>query len=100
MFRLEPDAACFRFGTRGQAQNARPFDEEREVAALLSYASQSMISWENFVSMGVGEDGSSSLRLKEDLTRGSTSNLMGFDEGGMVGDAVRSCRFVRKPLPY
>ena len=61
-------------------------DENR--ATRLQDMGQLMISSETFISMGVGEGGASGLRLNEDLTRGSTSRSLGFDNEELVGPGI------------
>lgn len=67
-------------------------------------AGQLMISSGTFISMGVGEDGASGLRLNEDLTRGSTSKSIGFDNEELIAKGqevfdvglVEAYRFIRE----
>lgn len=65
-----------------------------------------MVSGNDFISMGIGKDGASGLRLNEDLTRGSSSPAMGMGVGNesLLGDdsqvfdvgLVEVYRFVRE----
>jgi len=87
LFRLTPNPECFRY--KIGASHISSFDDG-EHENISRDAGQLMISSGTFISMGVGEDGASGLRLNEDLTRGSTSKSIGFDneelitEGGEV----------------
>ena len=89
LFRLRPNAECFRYKT--EEMHITSFDEEEidVTTSSLNDAGQLMISGPDFISMGVGEDGSSGLRLNYDLTRGSTSNSIGFGGKELVGEGVQ-----------
>jgi hypothetical protein len=88
LFRLRPQPECFRYKT--EEMHLHSFDEDdQDVTTTLKDAGQLMVSGENFISMGVGEDGSSGLRLNEDLTRGSTSNSIGFASKELVGKGIQ-----------
>ena len=52
------------------------------------FADQIMVSGNDFVSMGIGQDGASGLRVNEDMTRGSSSPAMGMGTGqeSLLGD--------------
>jgi hypothetical protein len=91
LFRLRPNAECFRYKT--EEMHIHLFDEEEPLhdvtTSSLNDAGQLMISGPDFISMGVGEDGSSGLRLNDDLTRGSTSNSIGFGGKELIGKGVQ-----------
>jgi hypothetical protein len=91
LFRLKPDAECFRFkvgsAVASYGTEEDDGDGERKITRLEDVG-QLMISSEAFISMGVGEGGASGLRLNEDLTRGSTSRSMGFDNDELVGPGI------------
>lgn len=90
LFRLKPDAECFRFkvGSAVASYGAEEDDDGERKITRLEDVGQLMISSEAFISMGVGEGGASGLRLNEDLTRGSTSRSMGFDNDELVGPGI------------
>jgi hypothetical protein len=97
LFRLKPNPECFRYkvtsstavssfiGAEGELKDD---DDENNKATRLQDVGQLMISSDTFISMGVGEDGASGLRLNEDLTRGSTSKSIGFDNDELVGPGI------------
>ncbi|KAL3794382.1 hypothetical protein HJC23_012919 [Cyclotella cryptica] len=87
LFRLRPNPECFRYKTK--EMHIHSFDDAEDVTISLNDAGQLMISGDNFISMGVGEDGSSGLRLNDDLTRGSTSNSIGFESKELVGKGIQ-----------
>lgn len=89
LFRLSPNAECFRYKT--EEMHIQPFDEDDIdiTTSSLNDVGQLMISGSDFISMGVGDDGSSGLRLNEDLTRGSTSNCIGFGGRELIGKGVQ-----------
>lgn len=98
LFRLKPNPECFRYkvasstavssfiGVEGEVKEDD--DDEKNKATRLQDVGQLMISSDTFISMGVGEDGASGLRLNEDLTRGSTSKSIGFDNDELVGPGI------------
>lgn len=88
LFRLRPNAECFQYKT--EEMHIQSFDEEENdvTTSSLNDAGQLMISGADFISMGVGEDGSSGLRLNYDLTRGSTSSSI-FGGKELVGNGVQ-----------
>ena len=65
-----------------------------------------MVSGNDFISLGVGNDGASGLRVNEDLTKGSSSPAMGMGTGqeSLLGNdsqvfeigLVECYRFVRE----
>ena len=102
LFRLRPFAECFRYKTQDTMMNiVHSYDDDEEDTTTIDNSSidvttsslndtgQLMISGSDFISMGVGEDGSSGLRLNEDLTRGSTSNSLGSGKKELVGQGVQ-----------
>lgn len=88
LFRLNPMPECFRY--KSEEMRITSFDEDGEDAppTHVNDAGQLMISSDSFISMGVGEDGASGLRLNEDLTRGSTSHSIGFGNRELVGKGI------------
>mmetsp|Transcript_33082 Transcript_33082/g.69465 ORF Transcript_33082/g.69465 Transcript_33082/m.69465 type:complete len:617 (-) Transcript_33082:84-1934(-) len=103
LFRLNPNPECFKY--KVGASRVGSFDnEELENISRLDDAGQLMISSGTFVSMGVGEGGASGLRLNEDLTRGSTSKSIGFDNEELIAEGqevfevglVEVYRFIRE----
>jgi len=100
-FRLRPNPKCFRYKIR--ESHITSLDEiERE--NISRDAGQLMISSGTFISMGIGDDGASGLRLNEDLTRGSTSKSIGFDNEELLEKGeevfevglVEAYRFIRE----
>jgi hypothetical protein len=89
LFRLKPNAECFRYkvGLAVSSFGDEEGDDEKKITRLQDVG-QLMISSDNFISMGVGKDGGSALRLNEDLTRGSTSKSMAFDNDELVGPGI------------
>mmetsp|Transcript_29977 Transcript_29977/g.71305 ORF Transcript_29977/g.71305 Transcript_29977/m.71305 type:complete len:624 (-) Transcript_29977:61-1932(-) len=102
LFRLTPNPECFKYQVTASLTAKESLDAE-EFISTIDDAGQLMISSLNFISMGVGEDGSSALRLNEDLTRGSTSRCINFGHADLIGDSsevfevglVETYRFVR-----
>ena len=96
LFRLKPNPECFRYKVAsssissfiGAEGELKEDDDEKNKATRLQDVGQLMISSDTFISMGVGEDGASGLRLNEDLTRGSTSKSIGFDNDELVGPGI------------
>lgn len=90
LFRLKPNPKWFRY--RNADSRIHSFDDNNESEEALSRfddAGQFMISGETFISMGVGEDGASGLRLNEDLTRASVSKSIGFENEELIGEGVQ-----------
>lgn len=104
LFRLKPDPECFKWrppppeaSTSSIGSPAGSFDAGFDARAgsfdaadgslprQSPFADQVMVSGEDFLSMGVGSDGASGLRLNEDLTRGSASPAMGFGNASLLG---------------
>ena len=99
-----PILECFKYQVNASLTATESLDGSvEEVISTIQDAGQLMISSLNFISMGVGEDGSSALRLNEDLTRGSTSRCINFGHADLIGDSsevfevglVEVYRFVR-----
>lgn len=89
LFRLHPNPECFKYKVGGSRTTTSSFDHlDHENISHLNDAGQLMISSSTFISMGVGEGGASGLRLNEDLTRGSTSKSIGFDNEELIADGV------------
>jgi hypothetical protein len=82
LFRLKPDAACWKW----QPRHGDAIDFEAEAknnkTALLE---QFMVSTRKYISMGGNPDGSSGLRLNEDLTVGESSTALGFENEALHG---------------
>lgn len=89
LFRLKPNAECFRYKLVASMTASSFGDDSENRATRLEDVGQLMISSDNFISMGVGEDGASGLRLNDDLTRGSTSKSIGFDNVELVGPGIQ-----------
>lgn len=79
LFRISPNAACWKWTpTVEQATN---MDDLGDLAIL----NQFMVSRDNFISMGGNHDGSSGMRINEDLTIGESSPAAGFDNEPLHG---------------
>lgn len=87
LFRLKPKPECFRY--KSAASQTHSFEESEDIISHLNDTGQLMISSDSFISMGAGEDGASGLRLNEDLTRGSTSNCIGFNDEELIGEGIQ-----------
>ena len=72
LFRLTPNPQCFRW--RPSPDDAELQDDANSVALL----EQFQVGRPHFISMGGNPDGSSGLRLNEDLTQGESSPASGF----------------------
>ncbi|KAL7530070.1 hypothetical protein ACHAWF_003230 [Thalassiosira exigua] len=88
LFRLKPNTEVFRYKVGAGPMDLSSRDEGEENVTGLDDAGQLMISGATFISMGVGKGGASGLRLNEDLTRGSTSKSIGFDNEGLIAEGV------------
>jgi hypothetical protein len=89
LFRLSPDPICFQWTHDiTKSMSAGPYNDEEEMENIKSEAmlEQFMLSRENFISMGGNEDGSSGLRLNEDLSKGSSSRARGFNNEPLAGN--------------
>ena len=104
LFRLRPNPRCFKWANlshtqateaplrEGDALAEQPslsFDSISSVENSPRYFSdQIMVSGNDFISMGIGQDGASGLRVNEDMTRGSSSPAMGMGTGqeSLLGD--------------
>lgn len=95
LFRLNPDPVSFNWarditksmrllnlGSENDIENDN-IDIQRE-----AQLEQFMISRDNFISMGGADDGSSGLRLNEDLSRGSSSTATGFNNEPLAGNGI------------
>jgi len=87
LFRLTPKPECFKYKV-GESHLTSFDSGELENVSRLDDAGQLMISSGAFISMGVGQGGASGLRLNEDLTRGSTSKSIGFDNEELIAEGV------------
>ena len=122
LFRLRPNPRCFKWTnlTHSQssaaqqqqqndlsAESSASFDSVSSVENNQRYfADQIMVSGNDFISLGVGNDGASGLRVNEDLTKGSSSPAMGMGTGqeSLLGNdsqvfeigLVECYRFVRE----
>jgi hypothetical protein len=88
LFRLKPNPVCFHWA-RGITKSMMPLDvqsEDEELDIQNEVATeQFMISRKNFISMGSNSDGSSGLRLEDDLSRGSSAKARGFNNEPLAG---------------
>lgn len=89
LFRLQPNPACWKWHPgkpKGKIIDNVDFEDEstssNNQTALLE---QFMVSTTQFISMGGNPDGSSGLRINEDLTRGESSTATGFDNDPLHG---------------
>ena len=92
LFRLEPDAQCWKWSPRHPNNGTQLLDqfdleEDDDISndkhtALLE---QFMVGTRQYISMGGNPDGSCGLRLNEDLTRGESSIAVGFDNEPLHG---------------
>jgi len=73
LFRLSPDAKCWKW--KPEPKSVDDDEETDENTALLE---QFMVGRESFISMGGNHDGSSGLRINEDLTKGESASANGF----------------------
>lgn len=88
LFRLKPDPMSFNW-TRDITKSVRHLNVGTDdVADIKNEAmlEQFMISKDNFISMGGNEDGSSGLRLNEDLSKGISSKARGFNNEPLAGN--------------
>lgn len=88
LFRLKPNPVCFHWA-RGITKSMMPLnvqseDEELDIQNEVA-TEQFMISRKNFISMGSNSDGSSGLRLEDDLSRGSSAKARGFNNEPLAG---------------
>ena len=88
LFRLQPDPVCFHWThdiTKSmRLLNVGSDDEETDIQNEVAME-QFMISRKNFISMGSNSDGSSGLRLDDDLSKGSSSKARGFNNEPLAG---------------
>ena len=87
LFRLKPDPVCFHWThsiTKSMLSNVESEDEETDLQNEVAME-QFMISRKNFISMGSNSDGSSGLRLEEDLSQGSSAKARGFNNEPLAG---------------
>ena len=89
LFRLQPDPQCWKWSPRRPGDGGRLLDQvdlesdnNNNNTALLE---QFMVGTRNYISMGGNPDGSSGLRLNEDLTRGESSPAVGFENEPLHG---------------
>ena len=97
LFRLKPDPVSFNWArdiTKSMRILNLGSDDDDDIdnnaydiksEAMLA---QFMISRENFISMGGNEDGTSGLRLNEDLSQGSSSKARGFNNEPLAGKDI------------
>eukprot|EP00545_Synedropsis_sp_CCMP1620_P011368 CAMPEP_0119007018 /NCGR_PEP_ID=MMETSP1176-20130426/2713_1 /TAXON_ID=265551 /ORGANISM="Synedropsis recta cf, Strain CCMP1620" /LENGTH=629 /DNA_ID=CAMNT_0006959073 /DNA_START=46 /DNA_END=1935 /DNA_ORIENTATION=- len=81
LFRLEPDASCWKWQPSGEELDFES-DAKNNKTALLE---QFMVGRRHYISMGGNPDGSSGLRLNEDLTVGESSTAVGFENEALHG---------------
>lgn len=79
LFRVSPDPKCWKWTPT--VEQATQMDDLGDVALL----NQFMVSRDSFISMGGNKDGSSGLRINEDLTVGESSPAAGFDNEPLHG---------------
>ena len=95
LFSMTPEPICYKWRPR----SAGSIDDEKNEALM----EQFMISKDSFLAMGGNRDGSSGLRLNEDLTKGESNRALGFDNEPLAGNEreyfqvglVEVYRFVR-----
>eukprot|EP00561_Arcocellulus_cornucervis_P011076 CAMPEP_0185809538 /NCGR_PEP_ID=MMETSP1322-20130828/6256_1 /TAXON_ID=265543 /ORGANISM="Minutocellus polymorphus, Strain RCC2270" /LENGTH=622 /DNA_ID=CAMNT_0028505811 /DNA_START=121 /DNA_END=1989 /DNA_ORIENTATION=+ len=75
LFRASPDPECYKW---------RPSEDDTQCDALLE---QFQVSSEEYIAMGANKDGSSGLRLNEDMTRGESAPAAGFNNEPLAGSA-------------
>lgn len=94
LFRLRPDPICFHWthdisnSLRNDSLNSdETVDDANSSAQIISEAALCtyQIGRANFIAMGSNKDGSSGLSLNEDLSRGSSSRALGFNNDPLVG---------------
>jgi len=73
LFRATPEAKCYKW---------RPSEDDTKTDALLE---QFQVSSETYIAMGGNKDGSSGLRLNEDLTKGESAPAVGFNNDPLAG---------------
>jgi hypothetical protein len=84
LFRISPDPKCWKWTPT--TEEAKNMDNLGEVALL----NQFMVSRDTFISMGGNRDGSSGLRINEDLTIGESSPASGFGNEPLHGSGKGS----------
>jgi len=87
LFRLRPEPKCFKY--KSVKSHILSLDESEDMSSHINDSGQLMISSDSFISLGIGEDGASGLRLNDDLTRGSTSKCIGFGNQELIGQGVQ-----------
>ena len=87
LFRLTPDARCWKWQPRSDGTLLDQVDLEEEKTALLE---QFMVGTAKYISMGGNPDGSCGLRLNEDLTRGESAPAVGFENEPLHGQGRSS----------
>jgi TBC1 domain family member 24 len=87
LFRLQPDANCWKWHPRrpGQGRLLDHVDLENDENNKTALLEQFMVGTPTYISMGGNPDGSSGLRLNEDLTKGESSPAVGFDNEPLHG---------------
>lgn len=87
LFRLAPDAKAWKWQPRHTGEVDFESEEKNNKIALLE---QFMVGTRNYISMGGNSDGSSGLRLNEDLTVGESSTATGFENEPLHGKGKSS----------
>lgn len=87
LFRSQPDGRCWKWHPRhtggiNNMLNDVDLESDNNNTALLE---QFMVGTQTFISMGGNPDGSSGLRLNEDLTKGESSPAVGFENEPLHG---------------
>jgi hypothetical protein len=88
LFRLQPDPHCWKWSPRHPNDGRRLLDDvdlESDKDNGTALLEQFMVGTRHYISMGGNPDGSSGLRLNEDLTRGESSTAVGFDNEPLHG---------------
>jgi len=88
LFRLSPDPVCYSWSHQILASDFSL--DESSVGSLLSNEEallcEFMVSKDNFLSMGSNSDGTSGLRLNEDLSKGTSAKARGFNNEPLAGN--------------
>lgn len=84
LFRVSPNPKCWKWTP--SAEETSDMDDLGDVALL----NQFMVSRDSFISMGGNRDGSSGLRINEDLTVGESSTAAGFGNEPLHGSGKGS----------
>ncbi len=93
LFRLKPNPVCYQWSneivspiTKVGAHDSFEALDEANIIKTEAMLGHFMVGKDNFISMGTNEDGTSGLRLNEDLSKGSSSRARGFNNDPLAGD--------------